>query len=246
MKKNLLIFLFVMLFRSITSDAQSGFAVVELFTSEGCSSCPPAEKVFNDIINDAEKNHKSVYCLEYHVDYWNRGGWKDLFSKNQFTLRQNMYSATLQQRELYTPQMIVNGETEFIGSHKDEATVAIEKSLKDPPKLSLTIDVDSTTIDSIYIHYSSSETNKNFSLHFAVVESGLVSKIGKGENSGKTLTHNHVVRIFYSTSLNEKSDEVKIPLNKLKLNANCSLIVFAQHKQTMKVLGVAEKKFPGF
>src|SRR6185436_2864866 len=79
-----------------------GVAVVELFTSEGCSSCPPAEKVLSNILEDAEKNHKNIFCLEYHVDYWNRGGWKDPFSKNQFTMRQNSYTGSLQQRELYT------------------------------------------------------------------------------------------------------------------------------------------------
>ena len=138
------------LFPSISMSAQSSsqpIAVVELFTSEGCSSCPPAEKVFSDIIRDAKKNDKNIFCLEYHVDYWNRGGWKDPFSNNQFTMRQNNYSGALKQRELYTPQMIVNGETEFIGSHADEASIAINRALQKQAKTTISIEVDSVVRD---------------------------------------------------------------------------------------------------
>jgi hypothetical protein len=222
------------------------FAFVELFTSEGCGSCPPADKLLSGIISDAKENHKNIFCLEYHVDYWNRGGWKDPFSKNQFTLRQNTYSSALRQRELYTPQMIVNGEIEFTGSQADKANAAIDGALKVPAKIALTIEMDSIVTDSVHVHYESSETDKNFSLHFAIAESGLTSKIGKGENAGKTITHDQVVRIFYSLDLKEKNGMASIPLKGLRLNANCKLIAFIQHKQTMKILAATQKAFPGF
>lgn len=157
-------------------------------------------------------------------------------------MRQNNYSGVLKQRELYTPQMIVNGETEFVGSHAAEADAAIDKVLKISPGMELKIELDSATADTVYLRYVSSETNKNFTLHFAILENRLVSKIGKGENSGKTLTHDGVVRIFYSVELTNKNGNAKIPLKGFKLNSNCDLIAFAQHKQTMKILGATEKK----
>ena len=223
-------------------NVNSGFAVIELFTSEGCSSCPPAEKVLNRIIEETKNNGKNIFCLEYHVDYWNRLGWKDPFSKNQFTRRQNNYSSVLQQRELYTPQMIVNGETEFVGSQSDLADVSIAEALKSPAILKLMIESDSASADTLFIRYNSSQTNKNYSLHFAIVEDHLVSKILKGENSGMTLTHHGVVRIFYSVDLNNNSGLARIPNKGMNLNDDCRLIAFVQHKQTMKILGATEKK----
>jgi hypothetical protein len=251
MKNKLKIILTVILTftKSVVLPAQTmaqPFAVVELFTSEGCSSCPPADHVLSKIIDDAKKNHRNIFCLEYHVDYWNHGGWKDPFSKNQFTLRQNNYSAALKERELYTPQMIVNGEQEFTGSHEEEANSAIDKALKEPAKFLLATSIDSVAGDSVYVHYVQSGTVENTSIHFTILEDGLRSKIGKGENSGKTLIHDHVVRIFYSFEAKEKTGTARIPLKGLTLNKDCSLIVFVQHKQTMKILAAAEKDFSGF
>ncbi len=226
--------------------ASQPFAVVELFSSEGCSSCPPAEKLLSKISSDAKANHKNIFCLEYHVDYWNRAGWKDPFSKNQFTMRQNNYSSTLHHAEMYTPQMIVNGEAEFVGSDAGKANAAIDKALKASAKMNLSVSVDSLSNDSLYVHYVSSQADKNFSLHFALVESNLTSKISKGENSGKTLTHNNIVRIFYSVGLTNDSGISIIPLKGLTLNQNCTLISFVQHRQTMKIFAASQNTLASF
>ncbi len=222
------------------------FAVVELFTSEGCNSCPVAEKLLSKISHDAEVNHQNIFCLEYHVDYWDRLGWKDPFSKNQFTRRQNTYSGVLKQRELYTPQMIVNGKTEFTGSDAAKANATIDKALKISSYLRLTVKVDSIRNDSIYLDYSSSHMDKNISLHFAFVERNVASRITKGENAGKTLTHDNLVRIFYSIPLNTNRGTAAIPLKGFALNASCDLISFAQNKQSMEILAVEKKSFSGF
>ena len=160
-------------------------------------------------------------------------------------MRQNNYSGALKQRELYTPQMIVNGETEFTGSHEAEAHAAIDEALKVHRKIFLTVAVDSIASDSAFVHYATSQTDKNYSIHFAFVESGLTSKIGKGENSGKTVTHDHVVKVFYSFGLSEKSTSMKIPLKGFFPNVNCELVAFIQHKQTMQVLAAAKEEFSG-
>src|ERR1700743_69163 len=92
--------------------ADKGIAVIELFTSEGCSSCPPADELVAKI--QKENKDKPVYILAYHVDYWDRLGWKDSFSNADFTKRQNSYAKVLRLQSVYTPQIIVNGKTEFV------------------------------------------------------------------------------------------------------------------------------------
>jgi hypothetical protein len=221
------------------------FAVVELFTSEGCSTCPPAEKVLYEIGEEAKNLKKNIYCLEFHVDYWNRAGWKDPFSKNQYTMRQNAYSSVLQQRELYTPQMIINGEREFTGSDRERAKTEISHALNVKKSFNLSVVPDSVANDTVYIRVVSGQSGKNLSLHVAVVEDGLSSRVTKGENSGTTFTHRHVVRMLYTIALNEKNKHSKIPLNRLKLNKNCRLISFVQDKQTMNILAVSGQEFGG-
>jgi hypothetical protein len=222
--------------------AQNSFAVIELFTSEGCNTCPPAEKIFNSISADAIKNHKNIFCLEYHVDYWNKLGWKDPYSSFQFTNRQQNYTSALGERELYTPMMFVNGETHFVGSDNAKANAAIDKSLKTPGTISLSIKIDSLARDTAFVSFVSSSTDKNYFLRFAFTESNLVSKITKGENAGKTLSHENVVRIFFTVDMKEKIGTAKIPLKNFKPNSSCELIAFIQHKQSFKILAAARSE----
>ncbi|MEL7087271.1 MAG: DUF1223 domain-containing protein, partial [Planctomycetota bacterium] len=105
------------------------FAVVELFTSEGCSSCPPAEAVLNRLDRDARQGHQRIFTLAFHVDYWNRLGWTDPFSDRAYSDRQRDYAVTLRERSIYTPQMVVNGTTGFVGSHARRAGQEIGRAL---------------------------------------------------------------------------------------------------------------------
>src|SRR5262245_45734348 len=106
------------------SHAASPFALVELFTSEGCSSCPRADVVL------AELHAERVFPLTFHVAYWNSLGWRDRFSSGEMTARQNEYAATFGRTGVYTPQMIVNGVEEFTGSDRARATRAIARALE--------------------------------------------------------------------------------------------------------------------
>ena len=107
--------LFFLKEKAIAQTEKNSFVVIELFTSEGCSSCPPADKVLSEVIADARKNNKPIYAMSFHVDYWNRLGWKDPYSDFLFTNRQNNYSDVLGEREVYTPQVFVNGKIYFVG-----------------------------------------------------------------------------------------------------------------------------------
>ena len=103
---------------ALVAQAQMNPVIVELFTSQGCSSCPAADKNLTELLRKAELEGQPVYGLSFHVDYWNYIGWKDPYSSKQFTARQQAYRDHFEAESTYTPQMVVNGTTEFIGSNK--------------------------------------------------------------------------------------------------------------------------------
>src|SRR5207244_447517 len=96
-------------FASAAQSQDKSFAVVELFSSEGCSSCPSADLLVSRLTTWARKNNRNVYPLIFHVDYWNNLGWRDVFSNQEFTQRQRNYAQIFKEQGVYTPQMIVNG-----------------------------------------------------------------------------------------------------------------------------------------
>ena len=236
--KNLVLAFFLQ-FSLTTSGQPIPFALVELFTSEGCNTCPPAEKLFSSMKADAKKNGRNIFFLEYHVDYWNKLGWKDPYGSFQFTNRQKNYTSVLNEESLYTPMMIVNGSKSFTGSDQQKATAAVNEVLTAAPSAGLKIRIDSTVSDTLYLHYETTKTDKNYLIRTAITEDGLASSITAGENSGLTLNHDAVVRIFYSSEVTKLSSQLKIPLKKIQPGKNCEIISFIQHKQTMKVLAVA-------
>jgi hypothetical protein len=225
------------------SMAQPPFAVAELFTSEGCVSCPPADKVLSELKAEAEKNKQNIYFLEYHVDYWNRLGWKDPFSKNQFTLRQENYSRVLPGKELYTPQLVINGEAELTGSDKKTAETAIRNALARIPGLSVSIDSRVVVNDTLVVSYTLSKADKNASVKIGITEDRLESNVVRGENAGKKLMHDAVVLIFYSSQAAEAKGTVKIPLKGFVPKAGMQLVALVQQKQTMKILGATRVVF---
>ncbi|MEP7169947.1 MAG: DUF1223 domain-containing protein [Bacteroidota bacterium] len=223
----------------------NSFAVVELFTSEGCNTCPPADKLLSEIIADARKNKKPIYAMEFHVDIWNRLGWKDPYSSFKFTYRQKNYTDALGEMEVYTPQVFINGNKPLVGSDKKRMLSEIDKELKTPSEIILKITKNNlSTADTLLIDYESSKTDKNMNLYVALVQRGLVSKIGKGENSGKTLTHDNVVRVFENTPLITEKGTIKIPVSKFKLYGNFSLYGFVQQKLNKKILAATGFDFP--
>ena len=235
--KSIFILLF---FTSLFSNAQKPFAVVELFTSEGCSSCPPADILLSKTGINAEKTNQNIFLLAFHVDYWNKGGWKDPFSKYQFTLRQENYSRVLTEKEMYTPQVVVNGESSFTGSKADKMDASIKRALINSPTISITSKIDSIFNDSLFINYKISKSDPNYVLRLALTEDGLNSMVTQGENKGKNLQHDHVVIFFISFDTPGKNGQIKIPLTGKTLSDKSQLIIFVQHKQSMKIL-IAEK-----
>ena len=231
------IFLLVILLPVERLCAQ-GFAVIELFTSQGCSSCPAADKNLSEIIQRAEREGKPVYGLSFHVDYWNYIGWKDPYSSKEFTERQRKYSKEMGSDGVYTPQMIVNGESEFVGSQKGSAEKAIEEALKKKPSFQILISDLEVIDDRLRLRYTIDKSPGDETVNVAVVERDVENYVARGENSGKTLHHDNVVREFKSFPLQRQGQlEIKIPpLNSTKT----SVILFIQDKH-QKILSASVK-----
>lgn len=218
-----------------------GFAVIELFTSEGCSSCPPADALVAKI--EKESSGKPVYILAYHVDYWNRLGWKDQFSSADFSKRQNEYGRYLKLQSVYTPQIVVNGKTEFVGSEEGTLRKAIGTSLQNSVGAKLDLAVSSVDTRPASLKYTIEGVGKNIVLQVAVVEKSAVSKVGAGENSGRTLAHVQIVRKLQQVALTGDNGAASIILPDGFDTKNWEIIGFLQNKVSGNITGAAKATF---
>jgi len=218
----------------------NGFAVLELFTSEGCSSCPPADQLMGEI----EKQYKDqpVYILAYHVDYWNNLGWKDKFSNAENSKRQQQYSQTLHS-QVYTPQLVVNGKKEFVGSDKDAIEQAIQKALL--TSVNSKIDLSATVSQKdITVNYKTEQNNSQYKLLITLIEKKASNAIQRGENEGRHLVHWQIVHQQNQISLKtstERTTSFKIPEN---FNTNdWEIIGMIQNTKTGEILGSSKANF---
>lgn len=186
-----------------TTGNNKGFAVVELFTSEGCSSCPPADKLIEKI--QKENANKQIYLLAFHVDYWDHQGWKDKFSAREFTARQRMYASWLNLQTIYTPQIVVNGATEYVGSDESSVVKAISEGLDQVPVNTLTGNgrIENNKIN---IRYQDSVNEKGTELVLALVQKTAHSNVRAGENAGRSLSHVQIVRQLQRVDINSKKN----------------------------------------
>src|SRR5689334_13924040 len=172
--------------------------LVELFTSEGCSTCPPADKLLAELDQPQSLTGVQVIALGEHVDYWNQLGWKDPFSSAEFSQRQLDYARVLKQKDVYTPQMVVDGRVAFVGSHADTAREAIVKAASSP-KADVNLAIKTATPKALKLNLQVENappvsSGDNAEVMLAITESGLLSNVLRGENSGRKLTHSAVTR----------------------------------------------------
>jgi hypothetical protein len=167
--------------------------VVELFTSEGCSSCPPADTFLIDLATKVSVPGVRVITLSEHVDYWDHDGWRDPFSSAAFTARQTAYADRGGDGNVYTPEMIVDGETAFIGSDRAAARTAIIKAAS-KPKAPVVLAWTSTASPAASIDIAPNPATRRASIVMAITEDGLHSSVSRGENAGRTIAHTSVTR----------------------------------------------------
>jgi hypothetical protein len=215
--------------------------LVELFTSEGCSSCPPADRVLSSLARDQGIAPARVIALGFHVDYWDYLGWKDRFASAAFSRRQEAYARQFKINSTYTPQMVVDGALEFVGSNRVNAIDAVKKNAASPkPVVSMTVSDGRLRANAAGLPMHTGAT-----VYLAVAENNLITKVGRGENSGSTLEHAAVVRDFSAIGKIAKSDttftvERTLPPSRDWKTENVKLVVFVQEDATLKILAVNE------
>jgi hypothetical protein len=228
--------------------------VVELFTSEGCSSCPPADALLIKMAARQWPKNEEIIALEEHVDYWDGLGWRDPFSSREWTERQESYAAEFANGSVYTPQMVVDGRTEFVGSRQAEARRVIEE-----------LAGNAKTEVSVALAKSSDGNNERFAVRvgklvgenaddtsevwLAITETELHSAVTRGENAGEDLHHAAVVRTLRKIGVaNAKARETSftgepnVSFARGWKRDNLRAVVFVQEKKSRRIVGAAETK----
>jgi len=215
-------------------NVKKGFALVELFTSEGCSSCPPADEAVAALAKDYPLN---VYVLGFHVDYWNYLGWKDEFSSADYSKRQQQYATAFNLNSIYTPQAIVNGKIQFTGSEKNTLYTTVNKELGEGDATVIELSAKKTSANDVTVFYTANTNNKAI-VCIALVQERAASVVKRGENKGMVLQHINVVRDFKTMADGSGSTSMRIPAG---LTAkDCKIIAFVQHKNDMHITGATE------
>lgn len=225
-----------MLIKHIKSEqAQDSFAVIELFTSEGCWSCPPADALLAKLAKD--NKNQQLYLLAFHVDYWDHQGWKDRFSQAAFTDRQKQYATWMKLRTLYTPQLVINGQLETVGSDESKVLQSIQKMLHQSYSRSLALKLVQEKGKEVQIHYETASTAKNTQLLMALVQEQASSQVAAGENAGKQLAHVQVVRELQKRPLKTMDT---FTFKRPNDNTHWQIIAFEQDIHTGAILDAAQ------
>jgi hypothetical protein len=222
--------------------------VVELFTSEGCSSCPPADELLQRLAETQPVAGAQVIALEQHVDYWNRLGWADPFSAEQFSARQGVYADTFGSTGVYTPQMIIDGQTEFPGGNQTKARDAITAAAR-TPKASITLarngapKPEGVPLSVRVEKLPPTNADDTIEVLLAITEDGLRTDVPSGENAGRSLTHAAVVRELSPLGQISPRDakpfaaQPVVALSEKWQAKNLRAVVFVQEHTSRRVLG---------
>ena len=222
--------------------------IVELFTSEGCSSCPPADALLAKLDQQQHLGNAEIIALEEHVDYWDQLGWRDPFSSAQWTQRQEDYAASFKNNGVYTPQMVVDGRAEFVGSSQSQARSAIADAGLQPKAdvaISAKVAAPSQVQIKIDVKMLPAPAPRDAQVWLAVTESGLHSNVLHGENAGEDLHHAAVVRSLRKVGDAKTSQESSYSAEQeVRLDAgwnrdNLRFVVFVQDPKSRHILGAA-------
>lgn len=215
-------------------NSDGGFAVVELFTSEGCSSCPPAEALVGRLA--AGNRNRQLYILALHVDYWDHQGWKDRFSHAKYTARQQRYAAWMNHAMVYTPQLVVNGQTQVVGSDERAVLDAIQTATATPTQGSLSVEAMRTGGQRVEVTYAAEGGGSDATLVVALVQQSAQSAVKAGENAGRKLAHVQVVRDLQERPLRASDTlSLRVPENM----GDGEVIAFVQQRSTGQITAAA-------
>ncbi len=242
-----------------TTPAISRPAVVlELFTSQGCSSCPSADRVLSRLGREARTDEVTLVPLAFHVDYWNRIGWADPFSSPRWSARQRLYAGVIGLRSVYTPQIVLNGSAELVGSHEGRLRTEIPAAVPSRPAgrveiLRARLDGATELVVDLAAELDDHDRAPRMVANLALFESGLVTRVESGENARLTLENDYVVRllrpgiVFEPGGEPSRSERLRIALDAGWEVGNLGLAVFLQDSETLEIhaAAVLEELTPG-
>jgi len=232
----------------VRADDRRVPVIVELFTSEGCSSCPPADSLLARLDRTQPVPGARIIALEEHVDYWNQLGWVDPFSSPQYRARQNDYALLFRVDSVYTPQMIVNGVAAFIGDDMNRAYQEIGTAVQTQSTL-LDLKAENNVRNPELLDLSVRVTNpktakaRDANVYLAVTENELISNVSRGENAGRLLRHAPVVRSFGvigridpgGASVGQIVSTLRVPREWRRENLRA--VVFVQERDSLRITG---------
>jgi len=214
--------------------------VVELFSSEGCSSCPPADVVLARLAREQPVPGAEVIALELHVDYWNSLGWADPFSSAAYSARQRAYADVFGRRGTYTPQLVVDGAAELVGSDGAGARAAIAAAAREAKtQVRVTRQGDRVSIAVTDATDGASAAD----VWLAVTEDGLSTAVPRGENAGATLAHGPVVRwldrvqALSAGTRGEVHKDVDVTVAPGWRREGLRAVAFVQRRETLRITG---------
>jgi len=224
--------------------------LVELFTSEGCSSCPPADRLFEQMLASEPVSGALIVGLGEHVDYWDRLGWKDRFSSSLFTSRQQLYADRLKLDSVYTPQMVVDGQAAFVGSDAAAARRAIAAA-GERPHGRLTMTIGRAERDAVAVSIGVGDlppvsTGDRADVLVAVTEDHLRTDVKRGENQGRTMTHAVVVRDLRTAGAAAAGATTPLDLTlagEWRREA-LTIVGFVQERRTRRILATGTASLP--
>jgi hypothetical protein len=233
-------------------NAQRTPVLVELFTSEGCSDCPPADALLERLDRSQPVGGAELIVLSEHVDYWNYIGWSDPYSSHEYSERQGAYAGHFGLGSVYTPQMVVDGRFELVGSDQRRAIRAIEsatKAEKIPVSVSL-IHWEANNMATLHVsagQLPSSIGARSADVVIATADESDESHVVRGENAGRTLRHIAVLRSLTRVGTVDESGEfsrdVKININRRNAD-NLRVVAFVQESLVGRVLGAGSARLP--
>jgi len=228
--------------------AGSGPVVVELFTSQGCSSCPPADRLLTRLGKDPALANK-VFPLAFHVDYWNYIGWTDPFSSKRWSNRQRRYAQAFASNRVYTPQLVVDGRWDCVGSQERKVDALIEKALREPPlgrvALRLAPGESPDELRAIADAELTGAAPRPLDLWVALYQKHLSTSVARGENADRTLRNDYVVRHLEkafsvdAAAGSTGSGEVSLALEPGWTRSDLGVVAFLQDPETRVIHGAA-------
>ena len=227
-------------------EAQPGSRVpvlVELFTSEGCNSCPPADQLLAELLQEQPIEGIYVVPLSEHVTYWDHQGWKDPFGTQQFTTRQQQYGLRFNLDSIYTPQLVIDGASEYVGSDRRSIERAIRSAGKQAkPALNVSGTESNGTL-TVVTSGPALAAEDDAELWVALTEDRLVVDVKRGENANKTLQHSGVVRVLRSAGDAKRAIAITIAVDPAWRRDQLRIVGFVQSRKNKKILGAGFSNF---